>query len=328
MSRSKWSGVVAAAGAVTAITALIYPLKTVAPAVAMGVLYLIAVLAIATWWGLWLGLATALVSALAFNYFHIPPTGRLTIGSSDHAVALGAYLCSAGVAAIVAARAGEAERRRAEADLKTTLLRSISHDLRTPLTGIIASAHALRSPSLEPAEGEELLTSIVTDASRLSRVVDNLLDLSRLQAGAAPPRADWCSIEDVVRTAVERVPERRTDVQIAPDLPMLRADAAQLERAFVNLLENAHRHGAEPVTVRARAAGGRLQVSVMDSGPGLDPGLGDRIFEPYVHANGHPGSGLGLAIVRGFVEANGGDVRAESPAPGAVFIVEFPLEAP
>jgi two-component system, OmpR family, sensor histidine kinase KdpD len=322
--RSAWSGLLVAALAIAVITALIYPLKTVAPAVAMGVLYLIAVLAVATWWGLWLGLATAVASAVAFNYFHIPPTGRFSIASSDHAVALAAYLCSAALAAVVADRAGEAERRRAEADLKTTLLRSVSHDLRTPLTGIITAGHALRSPSLQPSERDELISSIVDEATRLSRLIDNLLDLSRLQAGAATPHTDWCSVEDVVRTAVERLGDVRVDVDLEPDLPMVRADAAQLERVFVNLLENARRHGAEPVVVTALVRDRRLEVRVVDAGPGIAADL--RPFEPFVQGDGGEGSGLGLAIVKGFVEANGGRVWAEAPGHGAAFVVE--LEAP
>ncbi len=322
--RLPWSGLLAAVVAVAAITALIYPLRTIGPAVAMGVLYLIAVLAVATWWGVWLGLFTALLSSLAFNYFHIPPTGQLGIGSTDHAVALAAYLVSAALAAVVADRAGEAERRRAEADLKTTLLRSVSHDLRTPLTGIITAGHALRSPSLEPGEGDELLTSIVDEASRLSRVVDNLLDLSRLQAGAAAPHTDWCSVEDVVRTAVERLGDTQVAVDLEDDLPMVRADAAQLERVFVNLLENARRHGAEPVTVSAHVAHGHVGVRVSDSGPGIAPGVD--VFAPFVQGSGAQGTGLGLAIVKGFVEANGGRVRTEAADRGAAFVVE--LQAP
>jgi two-component system sensor histidine kinase KdpD len=214
--------------------------------------------------------------------------------------------------------AGEAERRRAEADLKTTLLRAVSHDLRTPLTGIITAGHALRSPSLEPVERDELLATVVDEAGRMSRLVDNLLDLSRLQAGAAAPRTDWCSVEEVVRTAAEHA-ELELDVALG-DVPMVRADPAQLERVFVNLLENARRHGAEPVRVTADVGDGRLAVRVADSGPGVDPGV--NLFEPFVQGNGREGSGLGLAIVKGFVEANGGRVRVEPPA---TFVVELPL---
>ena len=316
MSRSSWPGLLAALAAVAGTTALIYPLKTAAPAVSMGVLYLIVVLVIATRWGLRHGLFTAVVSAAAFNYFHIPPTGRLSIATSEQAVALAAYLAAALLAAVVAARAGEAERRRAEADLKTTLLRTVSHDLRSPLTAIITAGHALRSPSLEAGEREELLTSVVDEAARLSGLVDNLLDLSRLQAGAAQPRADWTSLEDVVRTAAERL-ELPVDVDLPADLPMVRADAAQLERVFVNLLENAQRHGAPPVAVTAVEHADRVEVRVSDGGPGVPD---DRVFAAFAQGNGGHGSGLGLAIVKGFVEANGGRVRAD----GATFTVELP----
>jgi two-component system sensor histidine kinase KdpD len=121
-------------------------------------------------------------------------------------------------------------------------------------------------------------------------------------------------------------------VAIDPDLPLIRADAAQLERAFANLLENAARHGGEhPVTVRARAVGPRLLVRVVDRGPGIRAPERERIFEPFYRSDdnphdGHTGSGLGLAVVRGFVEANGGRVWAESlPGQGATFVVELPL---
>jgi two-component system sensor histidine kinase KdpD len=101
---------------------------------------------------------------------------------------------------------------------------------------------------------------------------------------------------------------------------MVRADAAQLERVFFNLLENARRHGAEPVTVTAQTQDGRVAVRVADAGPGIAPGV--RVFEPFVQGDGQQGSGLGLAIVKGFVEANGGRVHAEPPA---TFVVELPL---
>jgi two-component system sensor histidine kinase KdpD len=445
-------GVAVAVLAVALTTLAIYPLRTVMPAVSTGVVYLLAVLLVSTWCGLWVGLATAVGSALAFNWFHLPPTGRLTISNPENVVALSVFLVAAVIVSTLAelarARAREAEQRRREADLaaelarlllggpdvqaalgpaaerlaaalelpsaaiepaagdeaedagalciplhadgrriatlrlaapptdaalarlrervlpsleallgaalardalqrevvetqalrrsddlKTALLRAVSHDLRSPLTAIAAAGEALASARLSADEREQLAAAVAGEAARMSRLVDKLLDLSRLQGGAAEPHAEWCSVEEVLRSAIDETPHAAGwSVAIDAELPLIRADAAQLERAFANLLENAARYGGEhPVAVRARAVGPRLLVRIVDRGPGIGAGERERIFEPFQRGaegarDGHPGSGLGLAVVRGFVEANGGRVWAESlPGQGATFVVELPL---
>jgi two-component system sensor histidine kinase KdpD len=219
--------------------------------------------------------------------------------------------------------------------LKTALLRSVSHDLRSPLTAILTAVSALQSTSLSDAERAELVADIGGEAERLSRLVDKLLDMSRLEARTAEPRVEWCSVEEVLQVAVDELalPADTFALSIDADLPLIRADAAQLERAFANLLENSARHsGGHPVSVRAHAVGPRILVRIVDRGPGVAAAEAARIFEPFYRApdelrNGHRGSGLGLAIVRGFVEANGGRVWVESlPGQGATFVVELPLE--
>jgi two-component system sensor histidine kinase KdpD len=140
----------------------------------------------------------------------------------------------------------------------------------------------------------------------------------------------------VVRAALDALalPPDTFKVAIDADLPPVRADAAQLRRAFANLLENAQRHsGGHPVSVRARDVGGRILLRVVDRGPGIPPAQRERIFEPFYRsgtsATGHRGSGLGLAIVRGFIEANGGKVWVESlPDQATSFVVELPLQGP
>jgi two-component system sensor histidine kinase KdpD len=215
--------------------------------------------------------------------------------------------------------------------IKTALLRAVSHDLRTPLTAILAAGDAVRSPAIEPAERDELGAVVVEEAERLSRLIDKLLDLSRLQAGEAEARRDWCSIEEVVEGALEHAdPSVPVQVSLDRDLPLVRADAAQLERALANLIENAQRFsGGHPVKLRARVTGGRLMIRVIDRGPGIPVALLPHVFEPFRRGEGdagHRGSGLGLAIVKGFVEANDGRVWAEPlPGQGTVFIVELPL---
>jgi two-component system sensor histidine kinase KdpD len=235
--------------------------------------------------------------------------------------------------------------RRADT-VKTALLRAVSHDLRSPLTAISAAGEALGSPSLSEAERDELASVILEEAKRLSRLVDNLLDLSRLEAGAAEPRRDWTSVEELLRAALAELgaaPEEFS-LSIDPELALVSVDPVQMERAFVNVLENARRHSAgHPVSVRARAvrglvrdaageqsAPGRVIVRVVDRGPGIPPAQLERVFEPFYRAgtaaSGHRGSGLGLAIARGFTEASAGTLHVESlPGQGASFVFELPL---
>ena len=252
--------------------------------------------------------------------------------------------------------------RRADT-VKTALLRAVSHDLRSPLTAISAAGEAVGSPGLTEAERTEMAAVIQEEAKRLSRLVDNLLDLSRLEAGAAEPRRDWTSVEELLRTALTELAAVPEDfvLSIDPDLPLVSVDPVQMERAFVNVLENARRHsGGHPVSVRARAvrslartparhsmpaagepadvresappAGDRVIVRIVDRGPGIPPAQLERVFEPFYRAGttagGHRGSGLGLAIARGFTEASGGSVHVESlPGQGASFVFELPLGA-
>ena len=232
------------------------------------------------------------------------------------------------------------ERKRAQeilqkSDLlKTAVLRAVSHDLRSPLTAIVAAGESIVSPNLDtPARGE-LASVIVQEASRLARLVDKLLDLSRLQGGVASPRQVWCSIEELLDVALEQMPPAGEEIRITadPELPSVRADAAQLERVFVNLFENARRFASgRPIHVEAYAKRDeQLVVCVSDSGPGIPASEQERVFEPFHRLeNGdveYRGSGLGLAIVKGFVEANGGSVWVESsPGDGSTFVVELPL---
>jgi two-component system sensor histidine kinase KdpD len=452
---SRRVGAVVAVASVALSTVIVYPLKQVAPVASLSVVYLPAVLVVSVTWGAWLGFATALVSAAAFNFFHLPPVGTFTVSNSSNWVALAAFVVvaalSSSVAEVTRARARDAEERRGEADLaaemarlllrgarlsedlptaaarlaqalrlnsariemdavegdertvafplregtrrlgtllvgadsseaslrrlqervvpaleallsaaleresllggvvetaalrradtvKTALLRAVSHDLRSPLTAISAAGEAVASPGLSQAEREELAAVIQEETRRLSRLVDNLLDLSRLEAGAAEPRSDWTSVEELIRTAVREVALREEDfvLSIDRDLPLVKVDPAQMERAFVNVLENARRHsGGHPVSVRARAvrslarvparaaaaggagdgaretretgeappqgqrpAGDRVVVRVVDRGPGIPPAQLERVFEPFYRAGTAAGGhrGSGLGL--------------------------------
>ncbi len=366
-------GALVALALVALCTLFIYPLKQAAPVVSLGVVYMLAVVIVSVTWGVWLGVATSLLSALAYNYFHLPPVGRLTISNGDNWVALIAFvivsMLASSVAEVTRARSREAAERRREADLaaemarlllggrrlsedlptasarlsqvlalpsaaieleavdgderrvafplregprrlgtllvpadtpeatlrrlqervvpalesllsaalerdslladvvetaalrrtdvvKTALLRAVSHDLRSPLTAISAAADAVGSPSLSEEERHEMAALIQQETQRLSRLVDNLLDLSRLEAGAAEPHVALTSVDEVIRAALAELSPAPEDfsLSIDRDLPPVSVDPVQLERAFVNVLENARRHsGGHPVSVRARA---------------------------------------------------------------------------
>jgi signal transduction histidine kinase len=216
--------------------------------------------------------------------------------------------------------------------VKTTIIRSVSHDFRTPLTAIIAAAESSASTSLDRETRRELSSMIVSEASRLSETLAKLLDMSRLEAGATRPYRTWCSVDEVIEEALERTSAKeRFDVVVPEPQPAVWADAAQLERAFSNILENSSRYaGSDLVRVSVEVNGRRLCVRIADNGPGLAPGDETLIFEPFYHGReataGHRGPGLGLAIARGFIETNGGRIRAESkPGRGTTFVIEFPL---
>jgi two-component system, OmpR family, sensor histidine kinase KdpD len=228
--------------------------------------------------------------------------------------------------------AAEATRR---ADIaKTALLHAISHDLRSPLTAITTAASGLRQPRLSNDDRDGLLGAIEAESDRLARMVDDLLDLSRIEAGAVNPRTDWCDLGDAVARAAQGVVARFGDhpieLDLTADLPLVRADAAQLERVFSNLLENAVKFSPpdSPVRITGGSGGGRVTVRVIDAGPGIPSSRRAEIFEPFVRGGSGQGSGLGLAISRGLVEANGGEIRLQTGSgKGTTFAVSFPLVA-
>jgi signal transduction histidine kinase len=218
--------------------------------------------------------------------------------------------------------------------LKTTIIRSVSHDFRTPLTAIIAAGESSASTTLDADSRREIASVIVTEASRLSQTLAKLLDMSRLEAGAAVPHSTLCSVEEVIEAALDHTPGAdRFEIAGDSTLPVVWADAAQLESAFFNLFENSIRFGGGgTVQVALAVDEGNVVVRISDDGPGLDPAERERVFEPFYRGpgepSGHYGPGLGLAIAKGFVETNGGRVWVEPhPEAGSTFIVELPIPA-
>jgi two-component system, OmpR family, sensor histidine kinase KdpD len=248
--------------------------------------------------------------------------------------ALGSLLAVALDRERLAAEALEAEALRRADAIKTAVLRSVSHDLRTPLMAISTSAGALARDDLaiDDDDRAELLATILSASDRLDRLVANLLDLSRLQAGAAEPDRHLVSPDELVAGALEELGQAGAAVEVTlPEdpAPML-VDAHQVQRALVNLLENALKYSPpeEPVHVQVIATPSEAAIRVIDHGPGVAPAERDRIFEPFQRGarSDRPGAGLGLAIARGFAEANGGTLAVESRAgQGATFVLRFPV---
>jgi two-component system sensor histidine kinase KdpD len=230
------------------------------------------------------------------------------------------------------AEAVETAALRRSDELKTALLRVVSHDLRSPLTAIITAGHAVQSDSISAEDRRQLGSAVVDEAERLSKLVADLLDLSRLEAGAARPRRVEIGLDEVLEMATLPLREH-VELRVAPGLPSILGDPAQLDRAFANLVQNAVFHaGDRDIQVRAAAVGERVVVRIVDQGRGIPAAERERIFEPFERGSGageRSGTGLGLAIAKGFVEANGGQIAIDSvPGLGSSFVVTFPLHHP
>ncbi len=238
----------------------------------------------------------------------------------------------------LAREAYEAEALRRSDAMKTALLRAVSHDLRSPLMAILTSAGALAHGelSLDRDDRRELTETILGEAERLDRLVSNLLDLSRLEAGAAEPEPAVWAVEDLVLQTLDGIEAAGDRFEVSlpeKESAMVRVDVHQVERVLANLLENAlhYSRASERVRVQVSETASEVLVRVIDRGPGIAPGEAERIFEPFQRGSRTSevrGAGLGLAIARGFAEANGGRVWAESrEGQGATFVLALPRVA-
>lgn len=359
---SRSVGVLVAIVGVAAATGVIYPLRHLTPVLSLGVIYVLPVVVVSMFWGLVFGIGTSVLGAAAFNFFHLPPGGHFALADERDWVALLVFAAVAVATGLLAelarARGREAEQRRQEADLagemaqlllgeahletaalrrsdelKTAVLRSVSHDLRTPLTAILMAATALDPERASSESVADVREQVLDAATRLWRLIEKLLDLSVLQTGQAEPREVWYSIDEVLQEAIEQtgVEAEVFKLSVEREMPLLRGDPGQLERAFANVLENAVRYrSGRRVAVRARTVRERIRVLIVDQGPGIPRAELERIFLPFYRApdaaSEHDGSGLGLAIAKGFLELNGGRVTVESqPGQGTSVVVEFPL---
>jgi two-component system, OmpR family, sensor histidine kinase KdpD len=220
--------------------------------------------------------------------------------------------------------------------LRNSLLSSVSHDLRTPLATITGAASTILETGsrLDAGTHKELLESIREEADRLNRLVQNLLEMTRLESGALQLRKEWHPLEEVIGAALnhlgKRLGDRRVDTSLPPDLPLVPIDDVLIEQVLVNLLDNAIKYtpAASPIRIMATATDEAVTVEVADRGPGLPRGGEDKVFEKFYR--GLPpdgrGAGLGLAICQGIVKAHGGHIWAQNlPEGGVAFLFTLPL---
>jgi two-component system sensor histidine kinase KdpD len=223
--------------------------------------------------------------------------------------------------------------------LRNSLLATLSHDLRTPLTSLVGLAESLslsKPPLLQ--EQQELADALRAETQRMSALVTNLLDMARIQNGEVQLNLQWQTLEEVVGSSLrlcrQQLGARKIVTHLPRDLPLLRFDAMLIERVLCNLLENASKYtpADSHVTISAEVAGNFANISVFDNGPGLPVGREESLFEKFTRGekeSSTTGVGLGLAICRAIVEAHGGMIRAgKSPEGGAAFIFTLPLGTP
>jgi two-component system sensor histidine kinase KdpD len=235
----------------------------------------------------------------------------------------------------LANEAKQAELNMETERLRNSLLSSVSHDLRTPLAAITGAATTLLAETtLDDGVRRELLESVREEGERLNRLVQNLLEMTRLESGALKLRREWHAMEEVVGAALRRCERvlagRRRDVRVPPDLPLVEMDDVLIEQVLINLLDNAAKYTppGSPISIVVSGDPHRITVEVADRGPGLPPGAEERIFEKFYRTGTAPGrgAGLGLAIAKGIVDAHGGRIWAHNlPEGGAAFFFSLPV---
>jgi two-component system, OmpR family, sensor histidine kinase KdpD len=260
-------------------------------------------------------------------------TGEASTPESSHTLELIATQTAMALERSRLAETARQSQMEAESErLRSSLLSSVSHDFRTPLATMVGASSALLAGPLEEKERRELAQSIYEESGRLSRYVNNLLDMTRLEAGTMTLHREWNSLEEVVGAALGRMREalagRAVKVAIPESLPMVAVDARLLEQVLVNLIENAVKYTPEgsPIDIAAASSPDGLEVRVEDRGPGLPEGGEDRIFEKFYRgARRTEGAGLGLAICHAIIAVHGGAIRAQNrEGGGARFLFTLP----
>jgi len=295
--------------------------------------YLLGVVLVSLRYGRLLSLVSAVLSVLCFDFFFVPPRYTFAVDDPGHLVTFGVMLVVAIVISTLTEASREARLRVETEQIRSALLSSVSHDLRTPLAVVTGAASTLLDEKTSPSVRHELAETIMNEAHALERRLENLLEMTRLEGGALQVRRQWQPLEEVVGTALRRteaaLASRKVVASLPSDLTLVPIDGTLIEQVLVNLLENAAKYTPEgsPIDIRAREVDGAVQVQIEDRGEGVATGEAEAIFEKF--HRGRPevtGAGLGLAICRGIVAAHGGRIWVEPrEGGGASFRFTLPL---
>jgi two-component system sensor histidine kinase KdpD len=289
-------------------------------------------------------LLVATLSALSWNFLFIPPRFTLHIDKLEDALTFMTYFVIAltvgGLTAQLKARehlAAQVQLAKNSERLRKTLLDCVSHELKTPLAAIGAASQELLRIAADGQDArmlKELAGEIHDGSHRLNRVVNNLLDMNRLESGVVQPNREWCDVRELLQSAIESEREstdgREVRLDVPENMPLALIDHLLMEQAVAKLLANAGSHTPAklPIEVDGDCKHGQLVISVSDRGPGFPAELSERVFEKFYRGDGRKagGLGLGLAIARGFVEAHGGTITAENrDGGGARFTINVPV---
>lgn len=323
------------------------------PRANFAMIYLAGVLLTATTTGLRPALLCAVLSFLAYNFFYTQPHFTLLMVEQEDILTLGLFILVATATGHLAARlrekviALENSHRtlrqetliKEREQLRSALLASISHDLRTPLATMIGSVSSVLElrDALTPEEQDELLTNTLSEAQRLDRYIQNLLDMTRLGHGELPLDRAWLGVDDLLSVVLKRARPLAEKVHlkanIEPDLPLLHVHPALIEQALFNVLENAIRFAPadSSITLSASVVGQQVHIDVTDHGPGIAREDWDSIFDMFVsitHGDQSPSTGLGLAICKGIMGAHGGEVRVVESLPYQRTTIRLSLPLP
>ena len=311
--------------------------------------FLLAVLVIAAVSTRGVAIAASLVAFACFNFFFLPPVGTFAIAKQDDSIALLALLAVSVIASHLSHQArrraeealalqqqrNEAEMARRSAEVKSALVASLSHDLKTPLTGLTVAAGNLGTPGLSDEERHEQMQIVQTELDRLKHLFDNIVDMASVEAKSMSADLEWVQPADIVEAArchaESTLASHRIVTTEETDQRLVRLDPRLTSAALAHVLENAAVYSSEhsPIAIDVRLSTGRLTIAVRDHGPGLPPDEMERIFERFYRGSGTRqdrfGSGMGLAITRGLLAIQGGRITAANhPEGGSVFTLEIP----
>lgn len=289
-------------------------------------------------------LLVAALSALSWNFLFIPPLFTLHIEKFEDALTFATYFIIAITVGSLTAQLKAREHLAAQVQLaheserlRKTLLDCVSHELKTPLSAIGAASQELvrLAPDGQATPTRQQLAREIYEGSRrLNRVVNNLLDMNRLESGVIRPKQEWCDVRDLLQSAIESEREtingRDIRLDVPENIPLALMDHTLIEQAVAKLLANAGSHTPSrlPIEIDAEYKSDQLVISVSDRGLGLPPELAERLFEKFYRGDDRKtgGLGLGLSIARGFIEAHGGKLTAENrDGGGARFIISLPV---